>query len=1037
MSCSVQLSFEDGQPESLFEASELLFTLKDVIPRFGQTDDLSTAWIEGGDSSSYLIGLFASCMIVTAVLVAWVIALIGCSRAGPLKCGIWSGRVPEPKEPPNAPEILFPQNQVANYRTSSTNQSFAPVDASVTSNDGPMALSSGQPTKAATTTAINNNTSISPSNTQPKGNNVLLSLLPNTSYDQSPDSSYFLSVVSQSVDQEPILPPTPPRDLFPHIIRATVPPNGEIGIGTTTVHLDMSELPTTEESVDLLDDAQGDVQPASPTASVHSAVSSSSKYSEYMKYLDEAANTHLLKNKGGGNTDDDDSDDDSEDPLASPMSKKDSDDWLLDSVLADDLPEPTNVPASPAAASVTSASSEDSTNMEADSALLDETTDDIGEVSQQVEDQQQQQQDLNMSFPFEAPEEGFLFEDDDGEESSGVYDGEQPMHGSTLPQSNFTSRAAARKRLLESCAKNFRNTSSLLMTSNVLVTDDSQLVINEADSIVIRPSDLAGDSDSALSSLPLSSTKILGSNATKKTNGKLDPLQMVMPSNTDSTEQSGSSDGDDDHDEEVESIVNVASVVSRLSESSRPRPPQSSSKTLTREYTAEEQAELEAYRKEHNDWVQDQRRLQRNLHTFRALVVVAGTVLIVSTLLCALNGMWNLDWQRQNMLEAWNVIRSNALQLESLATYLVTLQLNVRQQLWTVWQLLDQHCPLVRDNICSVEISSSSSAFNSTCNVDGIPLESQWQAWLDVYVDPQTIESEYLEVQDWWSVALDADTFSDQPVDNYLSGWNWALWAAVTCNAVLAVAVFTILAAVALPEANTLHRQISTWSFSIIYWTAALFTWCFGICLMVATTLTVDSCMVEDGEGSPSPTTVAKTLLQRMDTESSIPQYWDYIVDGCPADDYPSLLDDRVTAWAGLLPTAIRLQKGFSAYNNETFLDQCGVSIDALREATGTLSEQLCTVTQELSTMRSALGCDKWYPWYESISNNSLCDNGTNALAWACGTQLLVLIMVFIIWTLRASFIIPSSDASTEAMSRSGTSQQYSKGGNVSRGSMA
>lgn len=977
MSCSVQLSFRDGEPESLFEPSQLLSALSSSIPRFGKTDNLRSAWIEEQDTTGYVVGVIACCIILTIVLLLWALGICLCKRAGSAWVGLWSGRVPKTRDPPMPPEMLFPQNQMASFISS---QSIA------TSRGGP-----GQSVQVTNESRPDSNSAPNHIKTKPiegeNGSRVvqkeaaalfesapggkhpsrLESLLPSTSLDHSADSSNFSLLLFPEDDSFLQAPselgarlPDPPEETHQVLSESD---DLEAGCGAendqkeTLVEKDVeanvsnASLSEDQEKGYLTVDVSGVVMEpllgVSTPSSVKSSASTASKYEEFMKYLDEATSSRKLISNP--NDDDDETN-----------SSKDSDDWLLDAVLADEPSYSVRI-APPVAERV----------------AVDTTTKDDSVCFQA--NNESRKEELNLSFPIETPEEGFLFEDDD-EDAKFAYedDTDQPTATSTLPQSKFSSQAASRKRLLENYVKGFKNASncsSFAPQSAMLVTDDSELLSHSNLGLVVRQG-LHLDAQKSVSG-----SLFQGVNSSEVFGGVI-PREIVA-SNTQPTERSSSttSDGEEGPEIKAPSEISQRSVSSIFRNNAR----LVQTTTGPGPYTDDEVYALYDFRRKHEMWVLDQRRVHRRLHQFRSLVVLAATILIVCTLLFGLNGVWNLDWQRQRMQESWRGIQASTMQLTGYLDELVTLQASASQQLSNVWQLLDQHCPLIRENNCpslSSEVGNFADSLNATCNLTNIPLANQWQEWLEVYVHPQYIETKFLDAEDWSAVSLDAEVLAEQPVEEYLGSWNWGLWAALTCNTLLSILVFAILAGIALPEAESLHKIISSWPFAAIYWTSVFLAWVFGVGFIIATVLTVDSCTAVDDDGVESPATLAKILFDRIETSSGLTEYWDYIADGCPAENYPTLVDDRVWAWSSLLPSIIRLSNGLETYPDSDFMETCGTPIESLRDAAETLSSQFCMVTQSLANIRRVLGCDQWYPWYESISNESLCSQGSTSLAW-------------------------------------------------------
>jgi hypothetical protein len=350
------------------------------------------------------------------------------------------------------------------------------------------------------------------------------------------------------------------------------------------------------------------------------------------------------------------------------------------------------------------------------------------------------------------------------------------------------------------------------------------------------------------------------------------------------------------------------------------------------EQSLEEERTQNDYQQSWTNWSQRQQRYECHLQWFRILVVVASTLLIVSTLLFCMNGIWNLELQTRSVLEGWNQVQETATVMQEFLRDLEDLQSSVLQQTWNLWQLLDQHCPKLKPSgVCPA----------NNCNVTDLPLQFTWEEWLD-FVQPTNVAILY-QGENWTLLQNDLDTLLEQPVESNLEYWHWALWVTCACNCLLALLAFFIMWGISLPWLEkSLERSLSSCLFGFFYWLLVVLAWVFGMGFLIASVLSVDVC-------ADSPNEIAVELLNnRMDTQSFLPKYWEYHMRGCPADSYPPYVDDRVWLWANLLPPTSRLADGLEGLPSATFEETCGTSIEPLRNAAATLNLQLCIVTQSL-----------------------------------------------------------------------------------------
>lgn len=922
-SCPVRLAFQDGEPESLFEPSYLLEVLKEILPRFGQPDDIQT-WMNGENPSGYATGVMASSIILTSVLAVWAMLLLLCARVGPTRVGWLSGKV-WLRDPPLPPPI--------------------PLQATAASlPSGPAHDSSGQ----SLTTAKRANGELAAMSYIPTGNAALHD---NTMMDSSLPSMSTLQ--SMFVEDEEKNQSTPPRDLGPPL-PSSPPLLSSSPIEQSHNHANVVELSALTTP---------DPYPLSSASSV--ASTTSEKYADYLKYLDDAVNPPNL--------------------ISSPQDDDtmDSDDWLLEDVLAD---EPTfwtsDLPLPPATPTM-------ETELPTESPTLLRSRPDT----------------LDTSFP-DGGEDGFLFDEEENkpvEPSVMVPPPIEPDTPTSLPRSNFASQAAARKRLLESFAQSRKRSPPI---NALLVTDDSTMISDVEHALLIRPEpvakvydddndddDVMGEQaeDPADSSKDESISDLVDDLLAQALAPSLDEFESPEPVTRGYDLDETPMDYSDF--QQVDSIQNAykRTVIQRAPrETNSTQPTERSLSSHDDEAgmnvsalpsSQEEEKAMAEFNKAHALWLQQRRQSVQQLNRLRGAVVLVATFLVIGTLLGALNGAWALDWNRQAIVDAWSGIQATAMELKDFVLELRTLQSSIRQQLWNLWQLLDQHCPLVRNSVCPLAYLPA--AENVTCNLTGVPLQDSWNNWLDTFVSPETIEETLFQPEDWESFTMDVEALLGQPVERSLDGWNWALWAAVACNCLLSIFALSILAAISLDGATRLHYQLSTWSFATMYWITLILAWIFGMCYLIGTTLAVDTCTATLEEGVSAPSETVQILLDRIETRSFLPNYWEYLVQGCPSETYPEFLSDRVWEWGNFLPTTIGIANGLLEFSDDKFMQTCGTPIGPLRSAAETFSLQLCMVTQSLVNIRRNLGCDQWYPWYESLANESICNQGSTAFVWS------------------------------------------------------
>lgn len=63
------------------------------------------------------------------------------------------------------------------------------------------------------------------------------------------------------------------------------------------------------------------------------------------------------------------------------------------------------------------------------------------------------------------------------------------------------------------------------------------------------------------------------------------------------------------------------------------------------------------------------------------------------------------------------------------------LQESIQEQLSNMWQLLDQHCPLIQTSLCPKAYQADANRANRTNRTlddEQIPLQQSWQEWVNI-----------------------------------------------------------------------------------------------------------------------------------------------------------------------------------------------------------------------------------------------------------------------------------------------------------------
>jgi hypothetical protein len=619
----------------------------------------------------------------------------------------------------------------------------------------------------------------------------------------------------------------------------------------------------------------------------------------------------------------------------------------------------------------------------------------LGSSCRYFEEQEVEKEDLKVffegviddddedSFP-ETTAPNFFFHDDatEGSTDKNLVALQEADPTATLPKSRFISRAASRKRLLESYFASIMNSSTMLIWNLFGVTYNSHSEYPALPPAATTPTKQKIMRNHA--SRPRQRwtfAQVFSSPRAEKDDGSTFQPQKKklnhIDSSIDSSRSAANRQDDDNHpnkepssdslaDKQLEADTPKTATSSPCNNVAAHHPPHRPLRWLLPKTTI---------RNPRHNW-NETLLLQR----FRVLTVIAGSILMLSAMLLITKGVLQLDAQAESMTKEWQQLQWSSMETKGIIDTLQHLQPSLYEETLTVYRLLDQHCPAIRTDICREDQS---------CNVKGIPLESNWEAWLDSQIQPHNVLS-WIQDPNWTSVQADLDRFESIPVETTLGSWRWALAASTICNILLFVLVFLILWATAMPNCQFTFQEyfISTSpAFPWLFWLLTLAGWAFAIFFLVGSFIASDACV-------ESPSAITAKLFFGNGThdsgyESFLPTtFWDYYLEGCPLDAYPSTVQDEVSKWAVLIPPTNALNQALNELSEAEFDMLCtpdggNMLLNDLRAAVSTLSWQLCEVTQSMVSLREMLRCKWWYPHFQSMAYTSTCLSGTEGIGWA------------------------------------------------------
>jgi hypothetical protein len=676
---------------------------------------------------------------------------------------------------------------------------------------------------------------------------------------------------------------------------------------------------------------------------------------------------------------------------------------------------------------------------------------------------------METSFPSHFVEEGFLFvdEDDASNEDNDENDyqkanyvnhqivdcdcpkNQSPDSNTPLPltsminkatntstyslqYSNYASKAASRKRLLENYVQTLKTTQGNPSSSSSSYTPET----------------------SPTSTVPPTATQ------------EQEPIRAIHP-NVDAI----------DHDNVVPVVSSSSCLPSTPRRNKqRQQPEQQHHVKFDESTTIRDQTKYQPRRNGNNN---NTTKNNNCCHLFqRIIVLIASTFLIVSTILLIINGIWAVRSQSTKATSQWYELKQ---QLTDVPTQIVEdIQYeksnNIIPALYKQWYTLDRSCPKIQPSICAIDdenrnesMSSSSSSpppskifyenhTNTTirCQLQDMPLRDIWYEYSSA-VQPQRIEKLWNE---YYHPLVEAQYTANSVIEEYdlmveNPIWDIAfyvmLYVTLGASVLLSLMVFGIVWIVSSPTTATptitqTRRRLdvpfccfSPNGVTILFWTLVLVVWICGGWFSVGTVLTADTCYTPGNE-------VPLALLQRSlnnddDGASLIVDYWydslsqkqeDATCFGNSNNDgvAPAVVNEMLSEWDRIIEVSNKLTLALDGLPTNIYYDLCGVSMWSIQSTTSDLNDRLCGITRLLNDYQQQLTATKcqspskasWMSTYTDLLYQSICTDGSTSLVWITSTLLVILFSAFVIWTFQSTFLPQYTvDDETPAMQAIGT----------------
>jgi hypothetical protein len=461
----------------------------------------------------------------------------------------------------------------------------------------------------------------------------------------------------------------------------------------------------------------------------------------------------------------------------------------------------------------------------------------------------------------------------------------------------------------------------------------------------------------------------------------------------------------------------------------------------------------------------------------RIIVLIASTFLIVSTILLFINGLWAVRSQSTKATSQWYELKQ---QLTDIPTQILEdihyeKSNNIIPALYKQWYTLDRSCPKIQPSICAIgdenhnESRSSSSSSSSSpppskifyenhtnttirCQLQDMPLRDIWYEYSSA-VQPQRIEKLWNE---YYHPIVEAQYTANSVVEEYdlmVENPNWdiafyvMLYVTLGASVLLSLMVFGIVWIVSSPTTITQTQRrldvpfccFSPNGVTILFWTLILVVWICGGWFSIGTVATADTCYNTGNE-------VPLALLQRSlnngdDGASLIVDYWrdnlsqkqeDATCYGnSNTDDVsPAVVNEMLSEWGRIVEVSNKLTIALDGLPTNIYYDLCGVSMWSIQSTTSDLNDRLCGITRLLNDYQQQLTATKcqsmskasWMSTYTDLLYQSICTDGSTSLVWITSTLLVILFSAFVIWTFRSTFLPQYTvDDETPALQAMGT----------------
>jgi hypothetical protein len=398
----------------------------------------------------------------------------------------------------------------------------------------------------------------------------------------------------------------------------------------------------------------------------------------------------------------------------------------------------------------------------------------------------------------------------------------------------------------------------------------------------------------------------------------------------------------------------------------------------------------------------------------RMTALLAGMGIFICCVLAVIKGLEHLRDSVDN--SGAGFMQGNRLALEGadlLARY-EREQTNLVRDLRDVVPRINTFCPNVRDTICDVDTEGR---LRDACNFTDIPLADLLQSLNLPEIDVSVVVDELAGIrEDLMDLAADLDDYETK-VDEI--EWPFDV-AKVFCIGVAILDVLLMICVVqawrrdaamqrgkAIGPPRKIWRILKSWGLLPMFLLFVVLCWIFSMAFTMGSITMADMCY-------QNPDSRILAFVDSTEEDTLVYNFAKYYIDRCAPDRAPFLFDEIADKVLGVLDTMTSFLNQVQDSADEVE-EICGPGPNTIIVAAEVVRRQLCLIVGTIYATQFYFSCDNWYPLYEAVAHDAVCNDAASGFHWLATTQFLIVIFSLILLTVRAAlYEMPSSTVNEE-----------------------